>query len=179
MIKRRFITLLNSVDNKIRYSITDFNLIDLNKDSLKELIFGIHSSSSLQPRSISIYNIAEDSLVMSPASASIIGSIKFIDLDGSGYPEIIGNMGAAGNIHDSIGIPYSDYSAWLMVLDHNLDYLFDPIEFPGLHSLITVQAFKSKGVNMILAFYSHSGSVSLESKWRNNCTKQISQITKI
>ncbi|MCD4696602.1 MAG: histidine kinase [Bacteroidales bacterium] len=157
-IKRRFITLLNSIDNKIRYSITDFNLVNLNNDSLKELVFGIHSGSSLQPRSICIYNIPEDSLIMSPLSGSVIGDLKFIDLKGNGYLEIIGGMGAAGNIHNSTGIPYSDYSAWLMVFDRKLNHLFEPKEFPGFHTSLSVQPYKINGNNLILALYTHTGS---------------------
>ena len=158
-IKRRFITKVNrSVENKISYDITDFNLIDLNNDSVKELVFGIHSGSSLQPRVICIFYIPEDSLKMSPASASVPGDLKFIDLNRDKCQEIIGNMGAAGNIDRSVGIPNTDYSAWLMVLDHNLNYLFDPIEFPGFHSLLTVQPYENNGENLILALYSHQGS---------------------
>ena len=157
-IKRRFITTLNSVDNKIEYSITNFNLVDLNRDSLKELIFVIHSGFSLQPRAIYSYCINEDSLIMSPPCASIIGDIKFFDLNEDGYPEIIGGMGAAGNIRDTSGIPYSDYSAWLMVFDHNLNYLFEPKEFPGFHSNLSVQPYYRNGKRAILTFYNHTGS---------------------
>ena len=158
LIKRRFISILNRVNNKIEYSITDFNLIDLDNDSIKELVFIVHSCFSLQPRSIYIYNIPEDSLIASPPSASVLGDIKIVDMDSDGFFEIIGNNGAAGNIHDSAGIPFSDYNAWLMAFDSELNYLFEPRKFPGLHSLVNVQPFTNKGKYNILAYYTHTGS---------------------
>lgn len=52
------------------------------------------------------------------------------DLNDDGKPEITGSVSAAGNIHDSLGIPFHDYSAWLMSYTREFQFLFPPLSFP-------------------------------------------------
>ena len=67
----------------------------------------------------------------SPPSGSLKGDIKIADLNNDTYPELICSTSSPGNIHDSLGIPYSDHNAWIMVYDHNLNYFFEPVSFKG------------------------------------------------
>lgn len=158
-INHRFISALNSNRGTPEYAMFEMNLQDMNKDGYSDLIFVIQSGFSLQPRQIFIYDIYNDDLITSSPSGSIIGRLKFVDLDGDGYKEIIGNCGAAGNITESMGIPHSDYNAWLMVFDHQLNYLFEPLQYPGMHSFINTQPIIYKDSFRILSLFNHTGSL--------------------
>ncbi len=80
-----------------------------------------------------------------------------VNLDKDKELEIIGRCGSAGNVHDSLGYPYHDYSAWLMAFDHKLDFLFEPIEFPGFRSNICVYPYQFENKTALLVFHNHIG----------------------
>lgn len=103
---------------------------DLDGDSKVELIFGITSGFSKYPKKIYAYYPARDSLASSPSLGGFILSIVQKDLDGDGYSEIIPEVYASGNI-DPSEMKYHDNSAWLTVLDRNLEYMFEPREYRG------------------------------------------------
>ena len=158
LIKDRFISNINKTIKDPDYYIKDLHLKNLTNDSLLELIFVISSSTSTPERSIYIYDINTDKLIQSPKSATIINNIKFTDLNHDGSFEIIGNTYACGNFPDTLNIPFNDYSAWLMVFDNNLDFVFNPVEFPGFHTKLMVQPFTTGNENYILAFNNSTGS---------------------
>ena len=157
-IKNRFVSTVDEIDGRIEYGINELSLTDLNNDGFNELVFSIASGFSLQPRKIFIYDIMGDSLMSSPKSGNVMGDLKFVDFNHDGYKEIIGNMGAAGNIQDSIDIQYSDYSAWLMVFDHKLNFLFSPLEFPGFKSCVLVQPYSNESKASMMVLFNHEGS---------------------
>jgi hypothetical protein len=106
---------------------------DLDGDGIKELIFGIGTGFSLTPRRVYAYYIEEDSLVKSPESSYFIQEIIQVDINGDGSKEIIPQGYSARNITPDQA-KYHDYSSFLMVLDHNLKFLFEPLEFKGKSS---------------------------------------------
>jgi len=162
LVKHRFISSINKTIKDTDYHIRDIHLKNLTNDSLYELIFVISSSTVTPERSIYIYNIVSDELIQSPRSATIIHDIKFTDLNNDGCFEIIGNTYACGNYPDTLSLPYNDYSAWLFVLNNDLDFVFIPIEFPGFHTRVMVQPFSSGTGNYILVFLNNTGSGKAE-----------------
>jgi hypothetical protein len=157
-IDHQFITPLARVDGKLEYVIPDISLADLDDDGFKDLVFLVAAGFSIAPRKIFCYNIRSGTLTSSPASASVIGKLTIVDLDADGHPEIFGQNGSGGNVPDSLGLPFTDYSAWLMVFNHTLDYAFPPVEFPGFHSQVSTLPFYSGDNAGILALYNHTGS---------------------
>lgn len=141
-IKHRFISVIDKVNGITDYKIGEMNVINLDTTQRKSLVFIIAGGFSLQPRKIFIYDIFEDTLISSTESGSIITNLIFTDLKYNGSFEIAGNANASGNYSDTANIPFGDNSAWLMVFDKNLDYLFDPIEFPGFHTVVQPVPFK-------------------------------------
>ncbi len=103
---------------------------DLDGDGIKEVIFGIISGFSRSPRAVYAFNTVKDTILRSPESSAFILEILQEDLDGDGRKEIIPYGYGTGNI-GADEARYHDQSAWLMVLDQNLRFVFDPVEFRG------------------------------------------------
>ena len=108
---------------------------DLDGDGKAELIFGITSGFSKYPKKIYAYYPEKDSLVSSPQLGGFILGIIQKDINNDGFNELMTVNYASGNI-DPSEMKYHDNSAWLTVLDRNLDYLFEPVEFAGNLALV-------------------------------------------
>lgn len=103
---------------------------DLDGDGFPELIFGIATGFSKYPRKIYAYNTVTDSIISSPRCGGFMLGIIQHDLNHDGFREIIPYGYAAGNISKD-EMKFHDQSAWLSVLDSNLQFIFDPVEFSG------------------------------------------------
>jgi len=103
---------------------------DLDGDGFPELIFGISTGFSKHPRKIYAYNTVTDSIISSPQCGGFLLGIIQSDLNQDGFREIMPYGYAAGNIGDD-EMKFHDQSAWLMVLDRSLQFVFDPVEFRG------------------------------------------------
>lgn len=108
---------------------------DLDGDGFKELIFGVTSGFSKYPRKVYAYYVLRDSLVSSPDYGGFILGILQEDINFDGVREIIPYGYASGNIGQEEA-KYHDQSAWLTVLDRNLDFMFEPREFRGRFALV-------------------------------------------
>jgi hypothetical protein len=117
---------------------------DLNGDGVKELLFGINAGYSIYPRQVYAYFIEKDSLVVSAPAAYKIHRATQADVTGNGKREIILHGGATGNTTEQ-GTVFHDHSNWLMVLDQNLEFLFEPVEIPGRYSSFYPFAVKKDG----------------------------------
>ena len=116
---------------------------DLNDDGYKELIFGINSGFSLTPRNIFAYDLHNKKCITSPYFGLTVDKIIQKDITGDGKNEILLLGYGSDNISDT-NIQYHDRSAWLMVLDRKLNFLFKPIEFKGAYSNIFPFVFENR-----------------------------------
>ncbi len=117
---------------------------DLDGDGKAELLFGITSGFSKYPRKIYAYYPAKDSLVSSPQLGGFILGIIQKDINNDGFCELMTVNYASGNI-DPSEMKYHDNSAWLTVLDRNLEFLFEPKEFTGNLALVVPMISDSPG----------------------------------
>ena len=129
-IQNRFIAKLGKNLKDPDFFILPGGVTDMTGDRAGDLVFGINTGFSRYPRNVFIYNIQKDTLMSSPKSGAFLGSLYLENLDEDPFSEIILNTSATDNFND-VSIPYSDSSSWLMVLDHDLDFMFPPVEFPG------------------------------------------------
>ena len=132
-ISNRFIASVGQGRGELDVFILPLDPEDLNGDGVKELLFGINAGYSIYPRQIYAYYIAQDSLVVSPPSSYKLHGAIQADLTGNGKREIIVQGGATGNVRDP-GTVFHDHSNWLMVLNQDLEFLFEPVEIPGRYS---------------------------------------------
>jgi two-component sensor histidine kinase len=141
------------------YVIFPGGVTDENGDGFEDLVFSISSGFSRQPRNVFIYDLKNDTLRKSPASAVFISNIFLQDLDNDRYQEIILSTFAADN-YNGDPYPYSDSSCWLMILDHTLNFMFQPVEFPGpIGSVEAAVLDKEHGEKSIMGNY-HHGSIT-------------------
>lgn len=140
------------------YYIDNIRLMDLNGDNNKELVFLIISGYAKFPRNIYAYDINNDTLLRSPEYGAVLDDFTFSDLNQDNKLEIIGMDYAGGNVPNSLGYPYDDYSSWIMAFEHNLKLLFEPIEYPGFRSEVTVRPVTINGEQLLVSFYNHLGS---------------------
>ena len=141
-ISNRFIAKAGMHEGKSDVEIIRGKMDDLNDDGFDELVFGITTGFSIYPRNIFAYDIRHGNLLTSPVSGFQIQRIVQQDVTGDGKNEILLSGYAPGNIHGKY--PYSDSSCWLMVLDRKLNFLFAPIEFPGVHGILYPLDFHEK-----------------------------------
>ncbi len=140
------------------YFIINILFQDINGDGNGDLFFVINSGRSKFPRNIFIYDIFKDTLIISEDYGSTFNfDVNLWDIDNDGKMEICGDMTAAGQVSDTLGYDYSDYSIWLMVFNHKLEFLFEPIEFPGFRGRLFVIPVSINGTKLFAGFYNHLG----------------------
>jgi len=142
ILKNKHVAPIYKIHGKTDSRIIFYGAVDLDNDNFKELIFSIKAGFTLEPRKIYAYNIVKDSLLYSPDVGCLITVQQIKDIDNDGYNDILTHSAAPGNYPENTDFPYPDNSAWLMVLDHELQFKFEPVEFPGFGS--TVNSFFSK-----------------------------------
>lgn len=146
-----------------KYSEPDPDIInvksmDVTLDGNEDLLVIVKSGQSKFPRNLFVFDIVNDSVFKSPDYGSIFENHwGFIDFENDGKPEIYGRLRAAGNIQPELGYKYNDYSAWLMVFNHDLTLRFDPIEFPGFNGQVEVYPVEINEEPLLACYYRHIG----------------------
>jgi hypothetical protein len=177
--RSKFIALVGKRSNKADPYILPAEMDELTNDNSPELIFGIGTGYSLMPRRVFAYDIIRDTVLMSPASGYFLKGIIQKDLNGDGYREIIPYGYAASNVHDTL-LPYPDWNSWLMVLNRDLQFEYEPVQFKGQFSSLTPVVINDlTGKSLLVALYQppdHQGDSSalLAFDNRGNIVKKVS-----
>jgi two-component sensor histidine kinase len=141
-IRDRFIARLGKTLKDPDHLFLPGKLTDMTGDGSGDLVFAITGGHSKTPRNVFIYDIRNDSLIVSPKSGAFISKMILEDIDNDSFPEILLSTYAASN-YNEMPVEYSDTSSWLMALDHDLKFLFPPVEFPGPSGGIHLQMIES------------------------------------
>jgi two-component sensor histidine kinase len=149
LLRDRFITEVGKNLMNPDHKILPGGVTEMNGDDYGDLIFAINSGFSRQPRNVYIYDVCDDSLVKSPESGAFIGYMSLCNLDGDQYNEILLSTYAASNYNQD---PFvcSDTSCWMMALDHNLEYMFPPVEFPGVSGTLELASISDHKTNPLI-----------------------------
>ena len=91
------------------------------------MIFNIYAGYSIQPRNIYVYDILNDILKKSPKAGVVLNDIKIFDIDNDGQYELSGYTSGPGNIRKEMGIPYSDSSSYLMLINEDMADVLDSL----------------------------------------------------
>ncbi len=135
------------------------SFMDIDNDGFGDLIYFINTGRSKFPRNLFVYNHKKDLIKKNDTiGSSISESICISDLDCDSYLEIICTSRATGQVSDSLDYDYHDYSAWLIVYNHNLKILFPPIENTGFNSKILASQITRNDTPLIATFSDHNGS---------------------
>ena len=131
----------------------DFN--DLNSDGFKEIVFAINTGLARRPRKIYVFDIKNKTITTSPKSGTPILKPIAFDLNNNGYNEYTFENSAFENIEEDIS--FSDNHAWLMVLDRNMQFLFEPVKFGQFKTVIQVNPFRTSKTTYLAVLQKHQG----------------------
>ncbi len=150
-----FVSKFKLWNNKPNLYLRVEELVDVDKDSYKELIFTINSGFSADPRQVYIYNIKNNSFKISEKIGYFGRPTEIKDLNGDGFYEFVLNGYAIQNVADTIATPIHDKCCWLIVYDHNLKYLFPPRRMPdfGYSGLTTFAIGTKPGMYELFGYY--------------------------
>lgn len=162
IVHERFIARIPHDDRPIDFEVSDILCADFNHDQSEELVFTLNNCTFYQPRVVCIFDIAADSLRLSQTTGIAFKSLKTVDLDNDGNPEITGGNESSGNHLKGDSTPFTNYSAWVVSYDGKFNFRFNPVEFPGIHSEIMTELYPAENPNQILVYYNHTGSESNE-----------------
>lgn len=133
--KRYFLTTINKVRDAIDYTLHPLSFHDIDKDGFQEVLCTVNAGFSMYPRCVFAVNIQKDTVISSPYAGVKLGVISFYDLNGDSLPEVLACNSSRNNIKDSLLMGYHDTSARLLVFDHKLKFLFNPVNLPGRYTL--------------------------------------------
>lgn len=173
---RKFITTVWVRDDNIDFLISDFIRTDLNNDGNSDLIFLLKAGFSRQPRVIIAYDFFNDTIIKSISVAANLSLMQILDDDGNEFPEIYCGSTTAGNIPDSMGIPYSDYYSWFFGFNNKLELMFPPIKNTYYPSGLSICTYKSdEGENFIAAAFNDNVKKLQTVKFFNSGNKVTSE----
>jgi two-component sensor histidine kinase len=156
IITRFFIDKINLVNGHIDSSVNPVGFYDRNGDGKKEFYFAILSGYSVQPRQVYYFDLENRQLKKSAVTGINFNNPRFEDIDNDGSPEIFGTINASGNHRTQT--PYTDHSAWLVVLNADLELKFPPVEFPGFGGSLQTFYFGSEKEKKLVAVYNYLGT---------------------
>ncbi len=111
---------------------------DVNGDGFGELVIGIHTGYNLQPRVLTVFDIHNDSLMISKSIGISLNMPLIGDFNGDRDIDITGSTYASGNISDTSSIVYKDQQAWLILYDNDLEIQNKPVAFGGQFTQINI-----------------------------------------
>ncbi len=115
---------------------------DVFQDGNSDLLFLVSSRFSLYPRRVFAYSMLKDSLLSSPESFYSLRWMEKADMTGNGSNEFLLSGSSVANVTPGAHY-FHDHSNWIMMLDHELNYVFDPIEVPGQAKRIITFPYKT------------------------------------
>ncbi len=157
IVNSRFIDSWRDAPNSVDVPLVLVKDMIPGKDKgFRDLIFFITTGYCKQPRNVYRYAINEDILIKSPESGEALRDISISDINGDSLPEFLLDVSATGNFDESF--PYSDRFSWLMVLDHNLKFLFPPVKIGRNPSNLHVLSLAEKSRHYLTLFYDYTGT---------------------
>lgn len=157
LLTGRFIDLRNRnvATDEIPEAIP-LGLINVPGKGTRDLLFRINTGFSKHPRNVYRYDIENDSLFKSPLSGATITGCIIHDLGDDGIPEIIPQTDATGNLDEDF--PFSDQYTWLMVLNCNLEFIFQPFRLGRYPSRLRTIPVETIGGPGLVVFNDHFGT---------------------
>ena len=129
---------------------------DLNKDGYNEIVFSITTGWSAYPRKIYAVDIRNDTLYQTPESCATMISPVAYDVNGDGFDEFIPESYAFRNC--SGNETFNDHTAWIMIFDRNLQYLFTPVRLGQYMSIVKIKPVRAGDVTYLMVLQLNSGS---------------------
>lgn len=154
-----------------------FDFADYNSDGVKELYFWFDAGFGLYPRGIFKMELPSLKIVSTNTEYMAVRPEFAYDITGDGIPELFTRSYAPSNV--SQFEKYGDTLSYITVLNSDLEFLFDPIAFPGEYSYVYCRPdlnndsifyalFNSRGSNskpISLYVLNNKGEILNEKHW--------------
>ena len=127
-------------------------VVDLNKDGKKDLVFYLSGGYNAFERHVYALDLSSGVVLKSPFICNKILGLRISKWDEDGYPNILLSTYSTLNLVDSLAQYGTDSFDHFFVLNHNLKFLFPPIEIPAPFSGIHSFKFENQGNKRFLAF---------------------------
>ena len=149
-----------------RYDCQAFvcNTPDNDNNGYNELVFIINTGKSKQPRNLYLVDIFNKTVIKSPENGTSMQEPICFDINNDGSNEYFVESYAFKNFQDKDSIDYPDSHTWLMVLDKNLNFIFEPKKFGQYKTSIEVKPFCTKENKYIVVLQKHQGYENIDSK---------------
>ncbi len=114
-------------------SISHIGNSDVNEDGNEEFVFLLMSALNKKIRGVYAWDLINNTMIRSPEfGISLVVSQHYMcDIDQDGYNEIVlstsSNTLLGSHLRSNNNLPYPDTASYVLVLDHDLSLLFDPI----------------------------------------------------
>ena len=161
---KKFIDKCRKAKGNYDITILVCDFPDIDNNAYKEIVFEISTGLSLQPRNLYVLDIFNDTVIKSPESGIAVHCPVAFDINNDGYNEYMGESRAFGNCPKEKEIPYTDQHAWLMVLDRNMKFIFEPIKFGEYKTVLDIKPFKPMNTTYLVVFQKHQGQEDIKNK---------------
>lgn len=129
-----------------------------------KVAFVLYTGFSANPRHLYLYNIRANTVKKSPHLVNKSKIVDVVDLNQDGFDEIILEGHSTNNAIDSTFTKRLDNSSWLTVLNKDLDFYFNPVQFEVAFSSVKAQTIYKNGKNYIVALFESRQNIEVPSK---------------
>jgi uncharacterized membrane-anchored protein YhcB (DUF1043 family) len=145
------------INDAYNISISHIGNSDVNEDGNEEFVFLLMSAVNKKIRGVYAWDLTNNTIIRSPEfGISLVVSQHYMcDIDQDGYNEIIlstsSNTLLGSHLGSNDNLPYPDTASYVLVLDHDLSLLFDPITVKcrSLYSLPLLTKYGLKIASLI------------------------------
>jgi len=152
-----FIDKVADPKKNLKISVTEPRTFDLNGDGFNEIGFSMNAGYSLYPRNYFVVDFRNKLVKKSPYLAVLTNhdfpDESVLDIDNDGKKEFLLSSSSPGNILPDSSTMLHDYSSWIIILDENLDFWTDPIEFKGTPTGLIYRILEDKNGRKIFYYF--------------------------
>jgi len=152
---------------------------DINNDGKLDIYFLFKAGYSYQPRKIYCYDVANDSIHESPNNGSFMCNLRLIQNPINQENIIFTDNLAVGNYQEKYeNIPYPDTTAWIILLNNQLNFIFPPVAINGYANFIyTLPVLKNDSLYIMSISANYVEDNTVEILYYNLDGKFVSKIT--
>ncbi|MEA3317285.1 MAG: hypothetical protein U9R54_04955, partial [Bacteroidota bacterium] len=175
-LERKFVCKVQKYFDKFDFKIYALGSDDSDNDGIDEVYFIIDAKYFKQPRKVFKLNLANNKIEYSnKCGVRLLPSSKMYNIDNNVHKEILMSTFAAANYPDSVDIQYKDNQSWLVVLNSELENVFEPIPFKGAPSTIVSFPYNYKNKLSIGVLYRNTEDSENKLLVYNNKGEQIAK----
>ncbi len=139
-LRSYYVDTINPRDGLIEAWVLGGTFADINADGYTDFVFAVNATYSAYPRRIYILDGETGELHRSKHLGVGIRYFHLFDLNNDGKLEIIIENSSYANTKSDT-LRYDDHHCWLMVLTHDLEFYFEPIQLAGVYHYLDLVPF--------------------------------------